>query len=451
MGPDTGGRHPRTFRAELGAIWHPRAVTRRLALVLLLVGCAGAQRGREAEEDGGADLGIDLGPPDLGPPPDHGIDLGPPPLARPSAGPGLALAGESSCALREGLVRCWGANRFGALGDPTLAVGHRIRRASPTVVEGLNDPVRIAAGAFHVCALEAAGTVRCWGHGGWGQLGDGDGEDRRAPVAVAGLEDAVAIAAGGGHSCALRANAEVVCWGRNHMGQLGDATTDRRLEPVPVPIDRVLEVVVGGNHGCARTESGEVLCWGENLEGQLGDGSRSEPRGFRSEPAPVEGLGEVLGLASGWAHVCARTTEGVRCWGRNDSYQLAARGRGSANEAILEPRAMTGVEDASALALGARYSCAIVSVSEADAGAPRPELRCAGIDHRGQLGNGSRRMRRTMEPVPLEGVVEVAAGVQHTCAITTDGAVWCWGDDRQDQVGQGRHRLVATPHRVLPP
>lgn len=425
-------------------------MTRWLVLILL-VGCAGAQRGREAEEDGGVDLGApDLGPPDLGPP-DLGVDLGPPPLPMPVAEPDLALSGESSCVLREGEVRCWGANRFGELGDPSLEVGHRVRRATPTVVEGLTDPVRISAGAFHVCALESAGTVRCWGHGGWGQLGDGEGEDRRAPVAVAGLHDAVAIAAGGGHTCALRANAEVVCWGRNHMGQLGEATTTRRLEPVPVPIERVLEVVVGGNHGCARTEAGEVLCWGENLEGQLGDGSLSTPTGFRSEPAPVEGLGEVVGLASGWAHVCALGTSGVRCWGRNDSYQLAARGRGSANDAIVEPREMTGVEGATALALGARFSCALVPVDEADAGAPRPQLRCAGLDHRGQLGNGNRRTTRTMEPVPLEGVVRVAAGVQHTCAITEDGAVWCWGDDRQDQVGQGRHRLVATPHRVLPP
>lgn len=393
----------------------------------------------------------DLGPPDLGPRDLGAPDLGPPPLPRPVAAPDLALAGESSCVLIEGVVRCWGSNRFGQLGDPSIEVGHRVRRATPTVVAGLVEPVRITAGAFHVCALEAAGTVRCWGHGGWGQLGDGEGVDRASPTEVAGLDDAVAIAAGGGHTCALRATAQVVCWGRNHMGQLGDATTTRRLEPVPVPIERALEVVVGGNHGCARTESGQVLCWGENIEGQLGDGSRSEPKGFRSEPAPVEGLGEVVALASGWAHTCARATDAVRCWGRNDSYQLAAEGRGWSREVHVEPRPMTGVEGARALALGARFSCAIVPVEAPDAGAPRPQVRCAGLDHRGQLGNGSRRRTRAMEPVALEDVIRLEAGVQHTCAITADGAVWCWGDDRRDQVGQGRHRLVATPHRVLGP
>ena len=420
-------------------------------MLVLCVACAGAQRGQPAERDAGVDaarvpdLGVDLGPPDLG------VDAGPPPLAMPEPSVDLALAGESSCALLGGVVRCWGSNRFGQLGDPALAVGNRTRRAQPTPVAGLQAPLRIVAGAFHVCALEATGTVRCWGHGGWGQLGDGAREDRSAPVAVTGLTDAVGLAAGTGHTCALRATGQVVCWGRNHMGQLGDGTTELHTEPTPVEgIERAVQVVAGVAHSCALLPDGTARCWGENLEGQLGDGSRSAPAGYRASAEPVQGLQDATALASGAAHVCALAGGEVLCWGRNDSFQLGAQGRGSANEVVPEPVAMVEVSGAMQLALGARYSCVLV---RAVAEAADPAIRCVGLDHRGQLGNGTRRLQRTATPTePLPGpVVRLAAGVQHTCAITEDRAVWCWGDDRRDQIGHGRHRLVAEPHQVIAP
>ena len=377
---------------------------------------------------------------------DASIDSGPPERPMPPSAPDLALAGEATCALRAGSVHCWGSNRFGQLSTSGLSVGHRVRRPTPGPVGGLSEPRRLAGGAFHFCALEAAGTIRCWGHNGWGQLGDGTREDRADSVPVAGIDDAVAVGAGEGHSCALRASREVVCWGRNDLGQLGDGSTELRLAPTPVPAaSSVIAIALGRAHTCALRSDGEVLCWGENLDGQLGDGTRSEPLGYRPTPAAVHDLVPATAIESGQGHVCARTGgEGVWCWGRNDSMQLGAprRGRSAATSAATTPVAMEGSSDVVEVAAGSRYTCV-----RSTAGV----VSCVGLDHRGQLGNGSRRLQRRLTPVPeLSAVTRIAAGVQHTCAVRADGAVLCWGDDRRDQVGGGRHQMVTTPRVVLP-
>ncbi|NTX52152.1 hypothetical protein HR086_12590 [Myxococcus sp. CA039A] len=89
-----------------------------------------------------------------------------------------------TCALdAEGRVRCWGLNGDGQLGD-----GTRIRRAAPVEVTALGDDVvDLSAGATSTCAVMRDGQVRCWGANALGQLGDGTQSDRVEPAVVQGL------------------------------------------------------------------------------------------------------------------------------------------------------------------------------------------------------------------------------------------------------------------------
>ena len=154
--------------------------------------------------------------------------------------PVLGLAGARSlsahwqhaCAvLVDGSVVCWGSNSSGQLGD-----GTQVNRAQPVAVPGLQNVVSVATGLSHTCAM-SAGAIRCWGDNSQGQLGSnasGASGAMAQPTLVPIVIDPVAIAAGAQHTCAVRLNGQVLCWGQNSSGQLGEGSMSSLAEPVPV-------------------------------------------------------------------------------------------------------------------------------------------------------------------------------------------------------------------------
>ncbi|AKT37187.1 uncharacterized protein CMC5_013170 [Chondromyces crocatus] len=111
--------------------------------------------------------------------------------------------------------------------------------ALPAVDLGTGLTARsIRAGEFHTCALLSNATVKCWGMGTYGQLGLGDnahrgdaaGEMGDALPAVdlgAGFSIA-AVHVGAQHSCARSQTATVKCWGHGGQGRLGQGNTANR-------------------------------------------------------------------------------------------------------------------------------------------------------------------------------------------------------------------------------
>jgi alpha-tubulin suppressor-like RCC1 family protein len=339
-----------------------------------------------------------------------------------------------TCAVTTGSgVKCWGDNFFGQLGDGTTTV-----RLTAVDVNGLGSGVNaIATGYEHACALTTGGGVKCWGNNVHGQLGDGTTSARLTAVDVSGLSSGVSvIAAGDSHTCALTTGGGVQCWGANSRGQLGDGSNAARLTAVDVSglSSGVSAIVAGTSHTCALTTGGGVKCWGYNLSGQLGDGTTTE----RLTAVDVSGLSSgVSAIVAGSTHTCALTTGGgVKCWGNNYSGQL---GDGSSSARLTAVDVSGLSSGVSAIAAGIGHTCAVTTGGG---------VKCWGYNLSGQLGDGTTTERLTEADVSglSSGVIAIAAGRSHTCALTTGGGVNCWGYNGNGQLGDGTimNRLTAV-------
>jgi len=348
----------------------------------------------------------------------------------------VAAGAQHTCAVTgHGAVQCWGENSSGQLGDGTTT-----DRATPVPVSGFGSgAVAVTAGEYHTCALTSAGAVWCWGANDSGQLGDGTMTNRLTPVIVTGLTSGVvAVGAGYGHTCAVTGGGALLCWGGNWYGQLGNGISGDHLTPVAVSGlgSGVAAVAVGGEHTCALTSGGAVQCWGANQYGQLGDGTTTQ----RQTPVGVSGLTSgVAAVAAGGAHTCALTSAGAAwCWGVNYGGRL---GDGTTTDRWT-PVAVSGLgSGVVAVAASGSHTCAVTSGGG---------LQCWGSNYYGQVGDGTITDRWTPVTVSglASGVVSVASAVGlHTCALTSGGAVKCWGYNSSGQLGDGTttNRLTLVP------
>jgi len=256
----------------------------------------------------------------------------------------------TACAVTgSGAVLCWGDNTNGQLGrgDTQTSI------ASPVAVQGISTALAVSVGQGHSCALLAGGIVKCWGDNQFGQLGNGTTTDSLVPVDVAGITNATAVSTGSGYSCAVLSSGTIKCWGNNSAGHLGNGTTTDSSTPVAVSgITTATEVTTGWNHSCALLAGGSVKCWGGNTYGQLGDGTTTNSL----TPVSVSGISAATSVTIGEVHSCALLASGsVKCWGSG-----GLLGDGSTIDSST-PVTVSGITTATNLATGMFLNCAVLA------------------------------------------------------------------------------------------
>jgi alpha-tubulin suppressor-like RCC1 family protein len=294
--------------------------------------------------------------------------------------------------------------------------------------------VEIAAGEEHTCAVRDDGSVVCWGINDQGELGighAGDPEPWPQVVALPGDVTADALETGNHITCVTGSDGALYCWGRNTHGEV--LPVDLAVpQPTPVRIDFVPSggaVGLSPRHSCVAAADGATLsCFGENLRGQLGD--------VGPEPGPytVMDPGGLLPpidqLAAGRQYTCARSGPIVSCWGADAG---GALGDGAPIEDTNVPGAVLLADDAMHLTSGREHACAAIGDGR--------RIQCWGDNAAGQLATGK---AGPSEPAPVDAIemfdapiAKLVSRLDSTCAMTTSGALSCWGGNAEDKYGTG--------------
>jgi alpha-tubulin suppressor-like RCC1 family protein len=349
--------------------------------------------------------------------------------------------------------------------------------------DGFDDPVRLAAGRKHACAIDNGGVLWCWGNNEHAQLGDRT--DVRTGTARTVMQGKLWawIAAGDGHTCGITDQSELWCWGDDSSGQVGHMANEPMAPPtlVTLPAGGVpLKIYAGSATTCAIDTAGRLSCWG----------IYDQDRVAHLAPMPVAPGGKEShwrSVAIGATHVCALSDDDNRayCWGENHSGELGIDAPQSAADAIPK-----GDRELVALAAGPSATCGITLDRElvcwGDTAhgliGPAPEntghidflvdgdrrwtsvaigiehtcaigdggVYCFGTDERGVLGSFDQRRELPADPLPVPApdVLHLVAGESFSCAITGAGHVTCWGSNSDGELGNGEIATQRAPVKI---
>jgi alpha-tubulin suppressor-like RCC1 family protein len=375
-----------------------------------------------------------------------------------------------------GIVKCWGANESGQLGNGSTLLGDEAE-ARPVVVRKPPSDVNkvdprfmttgLCAGKSFTCAdvvFDDGAGVTCWGNNEQGQLGLGVLPSQSSPRAFNAATSLVTkksdlgqrdlslvpflgldhVTCGADFACALDREGAAWCWGANDVGQLGIGEVTSTPWPSAQAVDRgrndappvFVAISAGERHVCGVDEEGMLWCWGGGARGQLGSAS------LMASPAP-RSLGlraTTYALGRDFTIVRGPDQSEPLAFGQNFFGQLAT---GTSVASTIPVVSSAAGQQVSLLFGGstAAHGCALRAGS----------LVCWGANSRGQLGDNSNE-DRYVPVVALEagtvdvfgGVGSVALGRSHTCAVDASGGLWCWGGNERKQLGASVKEPTST-------
>jgi alpha-tubulin suppressor-like RCC1 family protein len=143
-------------------------------------------------------------------------------------------------------------------------------------------------------------------------------------------------------------------------------------------------------------------------------------------------------VAAGTTHACGIAHGSVYCWGTSAAGGLGL-GATTTSSVPMLVGGVLGAQQVLELSAGKNFTCARTSTGTAY---------CWGEGSNGQLGNGGTSDSSTPQTVTgISDVSSISAGGTHACAVS-GGKAYCWGLNSGYQVGDGSNTQRSTPAAV---